>query len=88
MSEVEKHGSMIIMLVIAITVIGITMGVTGLILAQIGSIQGVSIPPELTPSYYQGQLGLVLTLVVVAVVVSIIFGYVIPKLKGATRAAV
>lgn len=87
MSEVEKHGSMIIELAIAIVVIGVTMGVTTLILSQIGAIPGVSIPRELTPENYQSQFGLVLTLLVISVIVGMVFGYVIPKLKGATRTA-
>lgn len=90
MSEVEKHGSQLVDLVVAVIVIGITFGVTGIILTQFQAIQiggrTVSIPVELTPAHYQGMVGLVVMLLVITVIVGVVFGYVIPKLKAATSA--
>lgn len=83
MSTVERIGSEILTIVVAIVIAGIVLSTTILVLAQFGSL-GIDIPREFTPGTYQSLLALVIMIIVISVIVGVVFEHIIPNLKKAT----
>lgn len=83
--SVDRFGSEVINLVIAIVIIGVVFATTTVVLTQFTDL-GINIPTEFTPGNYQSLLSLVLMIVIIGVIVGVVFEYIIPNLKKATGA--
>ncbi|MEM2261549.1 MAG: hypothetical protein QXW20_07575 [Ignisphaera sp.] len=85
MSTVERIGSEILTIVIAIVIVGIVLATTTVVLTQFRGL-GINIPNEFTPENYHSLLALVIMIVVISVIVGVVFEHIIPNLKKATGA--
>lgn len=91
MSETQRWGNEVIALAIALTVIGIVIGVGILVQSQFESIkigeQSLTIPEGVKLSTYAPYIQTIIVILIIAAIVSIVFTLVIPKLRAAAGGA-
>lgn len=92
MSEVEKWTNDILAVAIIIATVGIAAGVSILITSQFESIRvgdtNITIPEQFKLTAYTPMIGLLLTILTIMLVVGVVFGFIIPKLREGVKAGV
>lgn len=92
MSDVEKWTNDILAVAIIIATVGIAAGVSILITSQFESIRvgdtSIMIPEQFKLTAYTPMIGLLLTILTIMLVVGVVFGFIIPKLREGVRAGV
>lgn len=93
MTQIATWSREVQAIVIALIIVSITLGIAMLLEGQFDTMlrnqTGSGIPSAFRISSYQAQLGLIVTLLVIAVLVLIVFNLVIPTIQkgaGATTA--
>lgn len=92
MSDVEKWTNDILAVAIIIATVGIAAGVSILITNQFESIRvgdtNIAIPEQFKLTAYTPMIGLLLTILTIMLVVGVVFGFIIPKLREGVKAGV
>lgn len=92
MSDISKWTDEVLTAAIIIATIGITVGIGILITGQFENINvgntTVTIPQQFKLPTYTPLIGLMLTILVIMLIVGIVFGFVIPKLRAGVRGGV